>query len=182
MTVDGKALTAGLNVKIDPRIKVPAAALQDKFKAEAHLASIMEESSRALLQGGSIREQLEKLNAQPNTPTGDAVQAFQKELTALLGAPGGFFAPPSQEVTLGRVNGQAGTLYQQVWQADAAPTTSQAEAVTAVERDSVDVLQRWNAFVNSDLPTLNRLLRLSQTPEIHIEPEPRHNEPQMDEE
>jgi hypothetical protein len=182
LTVDGKTITAALTVKMDPRIKIPADALQDKFKAEAHLASMMEESSRALIQGGSVREQLDKLNAPANTPTGDAVQAFQKKLTALLGASGGFFAPPSQEVTVSRVNGQAAALYQQVWQVDAAPTSSQAEAVTAVERDSVDVLQRWNAFANSDLPTLNRLLRDSKTPEIHIEPDPRHDEPQVDEE
>src|SRR5208283_169216 len=182
LTVDGKTSTAGLTVKIDPRIKVPASALQEKFKAEAQLASIMEQSSRALIQGGSIREQLEKLNAPPNTPTGDAVQAFQKKLTALLGAPGGFLAAPTQEVTLSRVNGQAGTLYQQVWQVDAAPTSSQTEAVNGVERDSADVLERWNEFGNSDLPTLNRLLRATQSPEIRVEPDPPHSEPQVDEE
>jgi len=180
LTVDGKTFTSSLTVKMDPRVKAPASALQDKFKAEAHLASIMEESSRALIQGGSIREQLEKLNAQ--TTTADAVQAFQKKLTALLGAAGGFFAPPSQEVTLSRVNGQAGTLYQQVWQADAAPTSSQTEAVVAVERDGADVVQRWRAFVNSDLPTLNRILRESKTPEVRLEPDPPHDEPQVDEE
>ena len=182
LTVDGKTFTSSLTVKMDPRVKAPASALQDKFKAESHLASIMEESSRALIQGGSIREQLEKLNAPANAPTGDAVQAFLKKLTALLGASGGFFAPPSQEVTLSRVNGQAGSLYQQVWQADAAPTSSQTEATVAVERDGADVVQRWNAFVNSDLPTLNRLLRESKTPEVRIEPDPPHDEPQVDEE
>jgi len=182
LTVDGKTLTAGLSVKMDPRVKVPANALEAKFKAEAHLASILDESSRAIVQGGSIREQLEKVNAPPNSPSADAVQAFQKKMTALLGAAGGFFAPPSQEVTLSRVNGQAGALYQQVWQADAAPTSSQAEAVTAVARDSVDVLQRWSAFTNSDLATLNRLLRDSNIPEVHVESDPRHEEQQVDEE
>jgi len=182
LTVDGKTFTSSLTIKVDPRVKASASDLEEKFKVEAHLASIMGESSQALIQGGSIREQLEKLNAQTNTPTGDAVQAFQKKLTALLGVSGGFFAPPSQEVTLSRVNGQAGTLYQQVWQADAAPNSSQAEAVVAVERDGADVVQRWTAFVSSDLPTLNRLLRESKTPEVHIEPDPPHDEPQVDEE
>jgi len=100
------------------------------------------------LQGGSIRSQLEKVSA--NASTKEAVETFQKKLTALLGAAGGFFAPPSQEVTLGRVNGQAGTLYMQVWQADAEPTSAQLEGLSAMERDSADVMKRWNDFKNSD--------------------------------
>ena len=88
--------------------------------------------------------------------TKEAIETFQKKLTALLGAPGGFFAPPSQEVTLGRVNGQASTLYMQVWQADAEPTSAQMEALSATEHDSADVLKRWNDFKNADLPALNQ--------------------------
>ena len=182
LTVDGKSSTAPLTIKMDPRVKTSAAGLQKKFQAETRLASIMTESAQALLQGGSIRNQLEKVSAQANGTTKDAIENFQKKLTALLGAPGGFFAPPSQEVTLGRVNGQASTLYMQVWQPDAEPTSAQMEALSATEHDSADVMKRWNDFKNSDLPALNKTLRKSKAPEVKLEADLHPEEPQVDEE
>ena len=63
LTVDGKSSTAPLTIKMDPRVKTSAAGLQKKFEAETRLASMMTESAQALLQGGSIRTQLEKVSA-----------------------------------------------------------------------------------------------------------------------
>src|SRR5579862_1132507 len=180
LTVDGKSSTAPITIKMDPRVKTSAAGLQKKFQAETRLASLMTDSAQALLQGGSIRSQLEKVSA--NASTKEAVETFQKKLTALLGAAGGFFAPPSQEVTLGRVNGQAGTLYMQVWQADAEPTSAQLEGLSATERDSAEVMKRWNDFKNSDLPALNKMLRESNAPEVKLEADLHPEEPQVDEE
>jgi len=83
---------------------------------------------------------------------------------------------------LSRVNGQAGTLYQQVWQVDAEPTSSQTEAASATERDRADVLKKWNDFKATDLPALNRLLRDSKIPELQLEADPHQEESQVDEE
>ena len=182
LTVDEKTSTAPLTIKMDPRVKISSEALQKKFEVETRAASIMTESAKALVQGGSIRIQLEKLSAQNNASTKEAIEGFDKKLSALLGAPGGFFAPPSQEVTLGRVNGQAGTLYMQVWQADAEPTSSQMEALSATHRDSADVMKRWSDFKNTDLPALNRLLRESKVPEVQLEANLPQEESQADEE
>lgn len=181
LTVDGKESAASLTVKMDPRVKTPADGLQKKFDAEARLASITSKTSEAVLQAGSVRTQLEKVNEQAGAETKTAIADFQKKLTTLLGAAGGFFAPPSPEVTLSRVNGEAGTLYQQVWQADAEPTSSQLEAAQAVEKNSADVLKRWNDFRSTDLPAMNRLLRESKAPEIHVETV-NNEEPGVDEE
>ncbi len=182
LTVDGKPETASLSVKMDPRIKTPALGLQKKFKAETTLASILSESSQALIQVGSIRRQIEKLNAQANDSTKNSLESIQKKMEALVGASGGFFAPPSPEVTLSRVNGQASTLYGQVWQADAEPTSSQMEAMATTEHDTSDVMKRWNEFKNSDLPALNRQLREANAPQIQLESNIQSEEPQADEE
>jgi photosystem II stability/assembly factor-like uncharacterized protein len=168
LTVDGKTLSAPLAVKMDPRVKIPPAALENKFQTEARLASILSESSDAVFHAKSIQEQLEQMSPQANASTKDAMEAFHKKLTALLGASGGMFAPPSEEVTLIRVNGQASSLYGQVWQVDAEPTASQREALGAIERDSADVLKRWHEIKSADLPALNRLLRESKAPEIQL--------------
>lgn len=182
LTADGKTSTAPLTVKMDPRVRTSAAGLQKKFRAEMQLASLVTNLSEAVIQGGSIRAQLEELSSQANSPVKDAVAEFQKKLTALLGTPGGFFAPPSPEPTLSRRSGEASTLYQEIWQSDAEPTSAQMEALAPVERSSSDLLKRWNEFKNTDVPSLNRQLREAHAPEIEAEKDMRHDEMEMDEE
>ena len=182
LTVDGKTSEAALVVKMDPRMKVSSAELRKKFQTESHLASMLSESTKALHQGGSIRAQLDKLNSQANARLKSSVQDFQKKLSALMGAPGGFFAPPSQEVTLSRLNGEASNLYQQVWQADAEPTSAQMTAERATDQDRADVMKRWNEFKSTELPAVNAALREAKIPEINLQAEIHQDEPSVDEE
>jgi photosystem II stability/assembly factor-like uncharacterized protein len=182
LAVDGKTSTASLTVKMDPRVKTPAAGLEKKFQAETRMAAVMTDSTQALLQGRSIQAQLEKLSAEAGASIKDALEASEKKLTALLGAPAGFLAPPSADITLSRVNGEASTLYQQVWQVDAEPTASQMQALTQTEHNGTDVLKRWNDFKAADLPALNRLLRESKVPEVNLRADLHQDEPQIDEE
>lgn len=180
LTVDGKSQTAPLTVKMDPRVKIPPAGLEKKFEAESRLAAIMNHSTEALRQAGSIREQLGKI---PADKKGQAnAESYDKKLGTLIGSAGGFFAPPSTEATLNRVNGQASSLYQQIWQVDAAPTSSQAEALGTTEHDSADLMKRWNDFKKTDLPALNQLLRQTQLPEIQIQSDLPHEEEEGNEE
>jgi len=180
LTVDGKTQTQSLIVKMDPRVKTTAAGLQKKFQAETGLAAFVNDSSRAVLEGESMRAQLEKIGSQANSQ--EAAQVFARKLGALLGGSGALFAAPSAESTLTRVNGEANTLYQQIWQADAEPTSSQMEALATVARDASDVQKRWSDFKATELPALNRLLRDQKQSEISPEPDPHREESQVDEE
>jgi hypothetical protein len=179
LTVDGKSFTSSLTVKMDPRVKTSLAGLQKKFAAETQLASLTSRTSEAVLQAASIRAQLDKLKTQGDTK--EAIEGFDKKLNALVGASGGFFAPPSAEATISRVNGEAGTLYQQVWQADAEPTSSQLHAMEATEHSSTGVLKRWSDFKSADLPALNRILHAAQIPEIKPEMDSNYEESSVDE-
>jgi photosystem II stability/assembly factor-like uncharacterized protein len=181
LTVDGKSFTAPLTVKMDPRVKTPLAGLQKKERAETRLASILTQTTPALLQANAIRSQLEKLS-QSNDATRNAVADFQKKLAALVGAPGGFFTPPSAEATLSRINGEASTLYQQIWSVDAEPTSAQMTALDATERAGAELLKRWTDLKNTSVPELNRVLRESQAPEVHIDDHPPQVESAVDEE
>ena len=182
LTVDGKSFTSALTIKMDPRIKTSAAGLQRKFQAETRLASIMTDSSRAVTQAESIRGQLEKLRDQGSEDTRKTVADAGKKLAAILGMPGGLSAPASAEVTLRRLNGNASTLYQEIWQVDAEPTGVQNEALTGAEHDQADVMKRWNGFKNGDLPGVNRMLRDAQMPEIKAPVEATLDESGVDEE
>jgi len=182
LSVDGRTSTAPLTVKMDKRIKTPADGLQKKFETESHLASIMSESTQALHQGASIRSQLDKLTAQGNAQVKASGTEFEKKLNTLLGTAGGFFAPPSAEVSLNRLNGQASGLYQQVWQVDAEPTTAQLQASGTIAHDREDVMRRWNEFKQTELPAMNRLLHQANIPEINPQAPVQQDEPPGDEE
>ena len=134
---------------MDPRVKASAAALQKKFDSEKSLASILNETSVAALQGGSIRIQLEKLSADEKTKA--AVEEFEEKLNAVLGGEGRA-AAAAPKITLARVNGEAATLYGQVWQVDSEPTVAQIEASANTKRESLDVMKRWNDFSRTELP------------------------------
>jgi photosystem II stability/assembly factor-like uncharacterized protein len=182
LTVDGKTYSAPLKVKMDPRVQTSSTSLDRKFQLEMRLASLLSQTSKAVMQAGSIRDPLQKLTQQVTGPTRDSIEALQKTLNSVLGAPPGFGAPSSSEVTLGRVNGQVATLYGQVWQADAEPTVAQSEASATAEHDARDVLERWDTFKSSDLPALNRVLHDANLPELKIESDPHKDEGAMDEE
>ena len=182
-TANGKTLSVTLNVKMDPRVKTSAAGLAKKFEAETKLASLLTESSEAVFGAGSVRDQVEKLAPQANSSTKETISAFEKKLTALLGTTaGGFAAPPSDEPTLSRINSQSGTLYGQVWQADAEPTIAQQQALASIEQYSGGLLARWKEFRNADLPALNRVLHESNLPEVRPETDTQHDEMEGDEE
>ncbi len=182
LTVDGKSSSASFTVKMDPRVQITSAALGKKFQSETRLAFVLSQTSKALLQAASIRQPLEKASHQATGPTLDSIHAFQSNLAAIVGASGGFTAPPADQVTLSRVNGQVAVLYGEVWQADAEPTVAQTEAIAAAEQDAADLSVRWNVLKNSDLPALNRELHEASLPEIQLEADPHQEEAGMDEE
>jgi photosystem II stability/assembly factor-like uncharacterized protein len=182
LTVNGKKYTAPFTLKLDPRVKVSNVALEKKLEAEMRLSSQLSETSRAAKQAGSLRDQLQKITQQAGSAAHDAIQHFQTKITSVLGARGGFFAPPSSELTLTRVNGEISTLYGQIWQVDAEPTVSQSEAAAAASRDAADVIERWNSLKTSDLSALNHALDEANLPELKLEADPQPNETGMDEE
>ncbi len=182
LTVDGKNYTASFVLKMDPRVKTSTAGLERKFQLETRLASLLTQTSQAVQQAGSLRDPLQKLSQQATGAIHDSIQAFQNKLTALLGAPTGFLAPPANENTLTRTNSQVAVLYGQIWQVDADPTSSQSEAFAAIEHDASDVMKRWDALRTTDLPALNHSLGGANLPEIKIDVDAHKDEGGMDEE
>ncbi len=166
---------------MDPRVKTSTAGLERKFQLETRLASLLTQTSEAVQQAGSIRDPLQKVSGEATGPMRDSIQAFQNKFLTLLGAPAGFLAPPANENTLTRANSQVAVLYGQIWQVDADPTTSQSEALAAIERDAADVMKRWDAFRTTDLPALNHSLGGANLPEIKIDTNAHKDEGGMDE-
>jgi hypothetical protein len=181
LTANGKTQTAALTVKMDPRVKTPALGLEKKFQAETKLAGLLSQTSQAIQQANSIDSQLKRQSDQLKT-AGEAVQTFQSDLAAVLGSAPSFAAPDAGEATVIRANGHASTLYGQVWQVDAAPTSSKVEAIAAAERETLAVIKRWNQLRKEALPELNRKLREANLPEVQLETNLQFEAPLGDEE
>ncbi|MGB8112502.1 MAG: glycoside hydrolase [Candidatus Sulfotelmatobacter sp.] len=182
LMVNGKSYSARFTVKMDPRVKISNADLQKKFELETQLAALLRETSSPVMQVDTLRKPLEKLSQEATGAALDAVKNFQNKLNEIAGQAAGFLAPPTEAVTLNRVNGQIAVLYGAVWQADAAPTMAQSEAATSVEHDAKQVMQRWEGLKISDLPTLNRALHDANLPDVNLEPHPHAEDSGMDEE
>ncbi|MGA8491574.1 MAG: glycoside hydrolase [Terriglobales bacterium] len=167
LTANGHTFTAPLTVKIDPRVNTSPSALEQQFNLEMRLASELTASTEAVAEARSLVDQLRKLGAQSGKLT-DAIKALDQKVGTVLGArmqP----ATGASEPALTRENAAIGMLYGSVGQADAAPTAAQETAAADTERDLATVLKRWEEIKQSDLPALNRQLKSTKLPEIHLE-------------
>jgi hypothetical protein len=188
LTVNGRSYTQPLTVKLDPRLKVSLADLQQQFRLETRLASLMNSSYEAVGEARPLREQLNKIStpesvqtgSQSGGSTGESITALAKKVSALLEPQSESSAATRPQATLTAVSSEANTLYREVDRADAAPTASQEAAAAEVERESAEVLRRWNSIKTSDLPALNRQLRGAGLPEIRIQSQPQPEEPSED--
>jgi photosystem II stability/assembly factor-like uncharacterized protein len=187
LTVNGHTFSEPLTVKMDPRVKTSQEGLALEFQKHQLLAGMMTQSTEALTQARALREQLQKLtgktavaqvgNAASSTTERisglitQAISAFDKKLTAILGGPsgpGGFGASASPSPTLGRSSGAIAALYGEVDRSDAAPTAAQLAAIDASEKDWAAVQKLWQDFRSADLPALNRQLKSAGLPELQL--------------
>jgi len=182
LTAGGKTLTAPLTVMMDPRVTTPIAGLRQQHEMAIRLAAMMNESFDAQAELRGLDQQLETLSKQASGSVADPVGALRKKVSALAGSRGGFFAPPSPEVTLSRVAGEMGQLYGQVGSSDAAPTAAQTAALAAIEKDDAVVMARWKAIESTDLPALNRQLSGAGLAVIKLRAEPEPSSESEDEE
>jgi photosystem II stability/assembly factor-like uncharacterized protein len=166
----GHVYSEPLTLKMDPRVKATLPMLEKQFQMELRLSKMITQSSAALLQSRSIREQLQKISSRASGNAPGAISAFEKKLNAVAGGEGGRFgAARNAAPSLGRINGQASALYAAVDRADAAPTVVQTNALTEVEQDFTGVMKQWNDFKSNEIPALNQTLHSGGLPEIRIE-------------
>ncbi len=163
LTVEGRSESAHLIVKMDPRVKTPAADLEKLYTAQTTLAASLDSMAKADLAAHSVTEQLA---APKNGPTSGQLAPFSAALKILLSGTeaGAAKHPPGiDEVTSG-----ATQLYGLLQQADAAPTAAQLEAASRLESEGKEVLLGWEEFKQKQLPALNLLLRDAHRPAINM--------------
>jgi photosystem II stability/assembly factor-like uncharacterized protein len=179
LVVSGHTYSAPLTVKKDPRVNTPDVGFAQMFQVQSRLAGMMTDATRASAEARSAREQVQNLPKQANGPVSDAISAFERKLTPLLGGAVGSRGSGSPAATIMGIIGAASALYGEVDRADATPTMAQRNALAATEKDFSVVMKKWAALKGTDLPTLNQQLRGAKLPELRLassEPEPDDSE------
>ncbi len=168
LTVAGHSYSSPLTVKMDPRVNVSSAGLQQQLALQMRLASLLTNSSKAVTEARSIREQIKTIAAHASGSTKDSLQTFAAKLNVVVGGPERP-GSSSQVPTISRVDGAANTLYAEVERADAAPTAAQTAATADAEHDASIVITQWEEMKASGLPALNTQLRNANLPELKLE-------------
>jgi hypothetical protein len=181
LTVDGQSYSAQFTVRMDPRVKASPEALEKKFQAELTLAKLTDGLSRATLEANSLAKQVDALGKTSSAAVQQEVTSFQKKLAAISGK-GGPAAADADQPTLTHQGGAAVTLYGQVWQADAEPTSAQATALRSLQQSSSTVLGQWAQFKSTDLPALNDVLQRNGLTKLTVEVDPAAGDFSVDEE
>ena len=159
LVANGKRLTQAFEVRVDPRVGLPRAAVLAQGQLEQRLAALLTRSSTDVLAARSVLEQLAKL------PPGPAVAHAVAAVTAILEGPKAHTA--TRAPTLGSVNGALASLYGQI-QVDAAPTAAQRAETAKAEQQLGELTTRWKQVLDAELAAL----RAAGAPAIHPELRP----------
>ncbi|HEX8945897.1 MAG TPA: hypothetical protein VF785_22345, partial [Gemmatimonadaceae bacterium] len=171
LTVDGKSYTQPLTLRLDPRVKTPAAGL-------AQLATLSREMYEGAKTAHAAYNQARALSAQLDKPTGADVAALKAKVDSLAppqaggrrggrgfgggrgrgGAPPG---PPTLEAASNAMIAAAMAMQG----ADVTPTESQIAGCTRARTMSADVLRRWTAL-KTELGVLNAKRKSAGQPTV----------------
>jgi hypothetical protein len=163
LVVDGASYTQPLVLKMDPRVKTPAADLAKQFGMEFGAMRGMNESFEALAELKSAREQVKAAMATvSSSETKEKLSEFDKKAAALEGAAvPGFSGVPvagKQPENFSTLNQRFGRMLAIADAADAAPTTQLEAAARELEVARLENAERWRELKTAGVTELNQLL------------------------
>ena len=156
LTVDGKAYSQPLTVKMDPRVTTPAIGLAQQFTLSKQLYDGVLEVQKVQDEIRDLRTRSAKASAErTGSPEGsrspERLQAFTEKLIALEGQPaagfgGGRGAVADGPDTLSNITGGLNQLSGLLQGADTTPTTQLVAAVGQRRAALNKLMARWKAL------------------------------------
>ena len=177
LTAGGKRLTQPIEVKQDPRVTTPAAAMRQVYAWTDDLYFGAVDAHAAAVEAALLREKAATSKAGASGAAADAIDAFVKQVAAIEGtaaAPGGGRGgrgggaaptPPAGDTLWGTRTALA-ALMNAMQAADVAPTANTRAAVQSALASGKSVMARWNTLKKVDLAALNAKLKAAGLPEI----------------
>lgn len=168
LTVNGKTQTQNLTVKMDPRVRTNAVALDQQFKLSF-------QAYRGMEQSFSTVDKIRKLRAQIRTAIdrvgrgslAEALDRLDKKATAISGEGRGDASSPGlpggtidlRNSNLTRLNDGFASMLETLQSADLAPTTAMVVAADELQRSLDRLLAAYQTLIAKDVSELNTQLR-----------------------
>ena len=166
LAVDGKTFTEPLIVAMDPRVKASAADLQEQFDLSWRLYQLRLKLAPVDKKFDDMAEQLTRLKARA-AERADLTEKLESFVQTLMK-----FGPPhprpGASPSLFVLNSTT-QLFDEIQDADAAPTAATQAAVADLETKAGPTIEAWRKLLQSDLPALNRELKQAGFTEIEVQ-------------
>jgi photosystem II stability/assembly factor-like uncharacterized protein len=166
LSVNGRSYSQSLIVKMDPRVKTPAAGLLQQFTLSKQLYDAALEAQTALEQLRALRAQVkDRTSSSPGAAAtaSEALAAFDNKASALEGQPptfggGGRGAVAQGPETFSSMTASLHQLMGLLQGADVTPTTQLVAAVADRRAAFAKLMVRWSTLKTVDLNGLNATL------------------------
>ena len=154
LTVDGRTFTQPLTLRLDPRVKTPAAGL-------TQLATLSREMYDAAAAARADYQQARSLAAALDSLPGEDAAAFKAQVESLAPAPrprarGFFRRGPAGPPTLESVSNALLAAAMAMQGADVTPTAAQVAGCDRARAESIRVVARWRSLKTTGLAAFNR--------------------------
>ncbi len=175
LTVEGKAYTVPLELKIDPRLSVTQADLERQFELASRIAQRTDQANRAVNQMEDVRSQLRDLadrlgNDAARKALVEQVRSLEKKIGPLEEEIAQTKSKSPQDPLNYpiRVNNKLSLLLDTVEGADAAPTQQSFEVFDMLSKELDGSLSKWQAMQQNEIAALNETIRRENVPLISV--------------
>ncbi len=173
LTIGGQMYQQPLLIKMDPRIKMPAAEIARMHTTALELYDDIAKDSAAAASARTLRDRVTAAGGQVSDGSAkSALASFGEQLDALLGANGGGRrrggrgAAGAAQPSLGSMSGELLTMMQAIEQSDMAPTSQTMLAVARTQQSFASLMSRWTALRTTELAALNAKLEAAGAPPV----------------
>ena len=179
LTVDGQTVTAPLELRLDPRVKVAPADLAEQVRLGLAVLDDFNKLTGAVEQIRAIRKQLQERRVLlKDIEKARPLAKPSTELVAKLDALEGKLHNPKAQVTYdilamkggAQLYSNLGWLYSSILDGDGPPTQGMREAAARLGTELGDRLKEFQALIDKDLAELNRQAKTLDLPHIIVPP------------
>jgi photosystem II stability/assembly factor-like uncharacterized protein len=188
LTVDGRTLKQPLALRLDPRVKTPAAGLARQFELSLAMYDGILDAQAALQKLRALRGRVKKAQeaaaaAQNPDDLAEVLAVFDKNAAAIEGSaggpggrggmggqmrPGGPGAAGAPD-TLSSIGGSLNSLMNMLQAADAAPTDQLSAAVAERRKALRTLMDKWGSLSTRELAAVNAVLKEAKLAEIVLD-------------
>jgi hypothetical protein len=149
LTVDGKKYSQTFMLRMDPRVKTPAAGLKQQYDLSVSLYESVSAGAEIQAQITDLRSQLTDRRGKATGATATAIDSLNAKLTALASGPAPSFTS---------VQGGMMTVYGVLQHADIVPTTQVVAAAGEQQKLFTTLKAKWMGVAGADVGAINAQL------------------------